>query len=240
MDLGICPKCGSTWIKGDEQCVHCGYTAIGAGLSRLPKKKKRKIKPYREPGGATPLLSFTLVVVLLGGGYYYKPWSEDWDWFRSLMGAGRVHPIRGVWDVVETVQRRDSTKNFIDKETVAKGAMLFDGKENVKISISAGDSTASATGHYVVDGLHLKIFGLTPTGESTLSIPKSLDLTLAWCGPDDILAAITESDVLYLKRQEGGTMEKMLHMSLSDSKGTADTIRGMITQAEGKGAGDSE
>ncbi len=241
MDLGSCPKCAANWVKGDERCRQCGYTAIGAGLSRLPKKKKRKVRAYVEPGNSTPLLSFTLVVILLWGGYYYRPWTEDWDFVRSMFGAGRHHPLKGNWEITETLNVKGEDSNAFTKLQVATGSFSFDGSEDVKVVITNSSGTATAKGHYLVDATKVTLFGLTASGDSTTSIPKELKLTIAWTGPDAFVAAVSEQDTIFVRRKDGSDeLKKMAHMVMSKNVEEApDSVRGLISTIQ-KSAGGGE
>jgi len=230
MDLGTCPKCATNWIDGDERCRACGYTAIGAGLSRLPKRKKKKVKAYVEPGGSMPMLSFTLVISLLWGGYYYKPWSEDWDLVRSLFGAGRHHSLKGEWELTETVRAQGLQRNLFTQQQIASGSMSFDGDETVKVAVTNAFGTISAKGHYTVDGTKVVITNLTPTSETSTPVPKELHLDIAWTGPDDFAAALAPDDLMLMRRKEKGGSNDVQHMSYDKSiENDPDSVRGEMT-----------
>jgi hypothetical protein len=238
MDLGSCPKCGGAWVVGDERCRHCRYEAIGAGLSRLPKKKK-KYRRYIEPGGSAPFLTLVLAGLLGFGAYKYQPWNDDWEAFRALFSIGRHHSLKGTWDVVETMRYQDAKKNVFSQQNVAKGSMTFDGKETVKVDVQVGDDWAEAKGHYLVDGVNVKLAGLKPTHESDVAIPRNISLSLAWSGPNQFLASISDNDVLYMRRKGAVSLAKLIHMQLTKAaKTNPNGLRGIIAALQ-KQAGEA-
>ncbi len=184
------------------------------------------------------MLGFTLVAILAWGGYYYRPWSDDWDLIRGLVGSGRHHSLKGDWQVVETLRVKDATDNIFSRVQVASGSMSFDGKDAIKLAITNDAGTATANGHYTVDGVNVAIFGLSPSSDSTTPIPKNLRFTVEWTGPDECLVFLSPDDTLKLRRKEGNDLSKLTHMALTKSVEDApDSVKGLIATVQRSAGG---
>ena len=235
MDLGHCPKCGEAWVVGDERCRHCGYVAIGAGLARLPKRKRKKVKKYVEPGSATPLLSFTLVSMLFGGAFMYKPWDNDWDLVRACLGQPRHHSLQGDWDVVETLHGYNASIGVFADEQVSSGEIRFDGSGNVEMRISNAYGELGARGQYVVTGEHVAILNIKPDRNYSTKIPAKLSLDLGWTGPDAFVASIGQGDTLYVRRAGIGSGDETEHRTLTATEDGSKDIGGTMSQSKDGG-----
>ncbi len=199
MDLGICPRCGRKW-PGGEYCPNCGFIPIGAGLSRLPKKRKKKIRPYREPGSATPLLVFLAMIGGIGSVYRSKPWEDGWDRVRALFGHPRIHDVQGNWIVVKSLEVNPSADGPIQQSGATEAKISFGSTAGVVIKMVRMDHEVDIKGTYEVDGTTIHLRNLITPDDGGPLMPKTLDLTLAWNG-DEEAVAMTANETLYLDRQ---------------------------------------
>ena len=205
MDLGICPRCGRQW-PGGEYCPYCGFIPIGAGLSRLPKRRKKKIKPYREPGSATPLLVFLAMIGGIGSVYQSKPWEDGWDRIRALFGHPRIHDIQGNWAVVKTLDLSTSANGFFQFMDASQASMSFEPPAGVTIKVVQMDRELDLKGTYEVDGTTIHVRNLFCADDTAPKFSKSMDMELAWNGDDEMVASIP-NETVYMDRQTAGASQ---------------------------------
>lgn len=205
MDLGICPRCGRTW-PGGEYCPNCGFIPIGAGLSRLPKKKKKKIRPYREPGSATPLLIFLALIGGVGSVYKSKPWEDGWDRVRALFGHPRLHDITGNWEVVRTVQLNTAQAGPFQSAKLDEATITFTPDAGVVFKLQRDGRDLTAKGTYEVDGTTVHIRNVHTEDDGGPPLPREMDLPLAWNGDGEVVAATSPDEEIYLHRESDTEM----------------------------------
>lgn len=235
MDLDRCPKCAEPWHKGSEICRKCRFVPIGAGLSAAPKKKKRKVK-YRDPGSATGFLSFAFLAISGFGAVKYQPWTDDWEFFRSLIGQGRHHSLRGEWEVIRSLVLSKKSESLIAKTGIDHSLFNFDGK-SVSVRLVKGELETKAKGSYEVQGELLTVRGLVPSGEEAGSLPRQFVMKLAWNGPDTLVAQIAGKEALYLRRKSGGELSRFFSMAIKpgSKNDLPGEMRGIIAQMESAG-----
>jgi hypothetical protein len=204
-------------------------------LAAAPKKKRRKIK-YREPGSATGFLSFAFLAVCGFGSVKYQPWTDDWEFFRSLLGQGRHHSIRGEWEVIRSLVLSKKSESLLAKNGIDHGMFSFDGK-SVSVSMLKGEAETKAKGSYEVQGELLTVRGLVPVGESAGTLPRMFVMKLAWNGPETLIAQIPGREALYLRRKSGGELTKFFSMGMKPGSKNAipGEMRGIIAEMESAG-----
>jgi hypothetical protein len=205
MDLGICPRCGRTW-PGGEYCPNCGFIPIGAGLSRLPKKKKKKIRPYREPGSATPLLVFLALIGGVGSVYKSKPWEDGWDKVRALFGHPRLHDITGSWEVVRTLQTSPSQIGPFQTAKLTEATITFSPTAAISFKLHRNGHDLGASGTYEVEGTTVHVRNVHTDDDGGAPLPREMDLPLAWNGDDEVVAATSPDEEIYLHRDNNAEM----------------------------------
>lgn len=236
MDLGTCPRCGEHWASGLEQCTSCGYIAIGAGLKNLPKKKKKKVKKYVEPGSATPFLSFTLIALLFWTCFYLKPWEDDWDLARTFLGGPRHHSVKGDWVIVKTLKTYGSSDGVFDSESVSAGEMQFNDDQKVVIHYKDQNGSIQATGDFSVEQTQVTITNVQGIGKSAGRIPKDLVMNLAWPGSDDLVATIAPGEALQMhKKRPSDPAPPFEHMQLGQNSDAPEAMRGAFATLKGGG-----
>jgi hypothetical protein len=207
--------------------------AIGAGLSRLPKRKRKKPKRYVEPGGSMPMLSFTLIGMLFGGAYIYRPWDDDWDLVRAWLGEPRHHSIKGDWYVIETLRAYNSAAGTFDNDEVSRGEFVFGdgGKVTIKITNSFGE--IDAMGAYEVTGEHVNILNITPAHQYSSKLPSKLSMDLGWNGANAFIAVIGPGDTLFMNRADGTSDTDTDHRELTAQADGSHDIGGTMSQSDG-------
>lgn len=224
MDLDRCPKCGVAWAGGDK-CRKCGFVPIGAGLDKLPKKKKRRARRYVEPGSSGPFLSFVFLVLAGYGTIQFRPWEDDWEKVRALFGQGRRHSIVGKWQVVKSVQVKKSKENLVAGRRVQRGRLVFSKSGAVEMSLENGKGKVEAAGQYLVSGQLLAINRVVMGADSTSPLPDRFKLQLAWTGPDAVVAS-TGNEAIYLQRI---TDKNPVHNLIAlDAKVSKDQVPGQM------------
>lgn len=228
MDLERCPKCGQGWSRGAEKCRNCGFVPIGAGLDKMPKKKKRRAGRYVEPGSARGLLLFTLVAGLGYGCFMYQPWQDDWELVRSWFGQGRHHSVVGEWEIVKTVAIAKSDAVIAGKR-VNRGEVKFSPEGKVDMTLHKGKAESSASGKYLVAGTLLAMNDLTSTSGGAGSLPKSLKISLSWTGPDSVIAT-TPGEAIYMRRKpKASSLARLMEMGIKPNKAEVPgQMRGVI------------
>lgn len=239
MDLDRCPKCGAAWQGGDV-CRNCRFVPIGAGLDKLPKKKKKKARRYVEPGSAQPLL-VTVFIGLIGfGAYRYQPWTDDWEMVRAMMGQGRRHSVVGQWEVVKTLSVKKSEGRLIGTRPIQRGMLDFSKSGIVKVNLYRGTAQTLGVGKYAVAGQLVALNGLRASETGVGPLPANLNLKLAWTGPDSVVAT-DGSEAIYLRRKpQGSPIAKLMQMRLKPGnaevpgamRGVIATMQNNIDQAQ--------
>lgn len=228
MDLDHCPKCGAQW-QGNDRCRQCGFVPIGAGLDKLPKKRKKRARRYVEPGSMRPMLTYGFVGLVGFGCFQYKPWQDDWELIRALMGQGRRHNIVGQWEVVKSMTiKRDGTLIF-GKKPIQKGLLTFGKTGGFALDLYQGGQKSAGRGKYVVTGQLVAVNGLQVTG-SDQKLPNPLKFRLSWSGANSLLAT-NGSEAIYLRRRakSGSPIANLMQMGLKPGKAEAPgAMRGVI------------
>jgi len=219
MDLLSCPKCGDAWRKGAEKCLKCGFVPIGVGLDKIKKKKKR-VGRYVEPGSWRGFLSFGTLAGVMTFCAVKQPWTDDWEMFRSLIGQGRHHSVVGEWEIVKTVAV-DKSKAVITAQRVNRGTLVFNDKGSVKFSLKGGKQQTEAQGDYVVAGTSLAVRKLSTLDGATWQMPATLNISLAWTGPNSLVASCNGAEALYLRRAEKGRTNTLVQVGLKSESGEA-------------------
>jgi hypothetical protein len=224
MDLDRCPRCGNAW-KGGEKCRTCGFVPIGAGLAKLPKKKRKRHGRYVEPGSSRGFLSVVLLGVVGWGLAKYQPWTDDWELIRSLLGQGRHHSLVGEWDIVKTLSLSPK-KAVISAD---KGLLKFNPDGKVAFNLHRGDDETSASGTYAVLGEAVAVTDIRNGVSEAGALPPGLNLRLAWTGPDSLVASCAGSEALYLRRHRIGHLAEMLRLGLKPGQdATPGKMRGVV------------
>jgi hypothetical protein len=234
MDLERCPKCGNAWIAGIEKCRQCGFVPIGAGLKNAPKQKKRKAGKYVEPGSARGLLTTIFVGLLAFGCYRYKPWADDWEMVRVMLGQGRRHSIVGEWEIVKTLTVEKGKPAVLSQSNIRSGSINFSKQGDVKMVFQTPGVDAVAKGRYVVSG-QLVAMNAMRSDEALAGIPSSMRMQLSWTGPDQVLASMG-GEVVYMRRRDTkNPLVSLMKVGLTgDTKGgqAPGAMRGVVSQME--------
>jgi len=206
---------------------------IGAGLDKLPKKKKRRAKRYVEPGSSRGLLTFVFLGLVGFGSWKYQPWKDDWDLVRGWFGQGKHHSLIGEWEVVKTVAVKQD-QAWVAQENIQRGTVKFSDKGSVKIDLFHPQSETVANGKFKQDGVKVAMRDLRTSGEAGTSIPTVIDMRLAWTGENTVVA-MDKSQAIYLKRKKksgGGLLSFMQFRARKDAKPddgqVPDAMRGVI------------
>jgi hypothetical protein len=205
MDLGICPRCGKNW-PGGEYCPNCGFIPIGAGLSRLPKKKRKKIKPYREPGSLTPFLLFFAIIGGTGSVYQSKPWEDGWDRVRALFGHPRIHDIQGNWEVVKLLQGSPTESGPLYTAHADQATFVFGPNAAIELKIQRSGHEVDAKGSYEVEGTVVHVQNLHTPDDGGPQLPRNMDLSLGWNGENEVIVETSPNEHAYLHRETGDEM----------------------------------
>lgn len=209
-------------------CRKCRFVPIGAGLDKLPKKKKRRARRYVEPGSMTPLLTWGFLGLLGFGCYQYKPWQDDWELVRSLLGQGRRHNLVGEWEVTKTLTIKKSKSNLFGSKLVQKGTFKFTKKGTISVELYRRQGKLSGTGQYVVTGQNVALKSLR-TSNSSPQMPANMKLKLSWSGPDNLIAT-NGSEAIYLhRRPKGSPVANLMQMGIKPgSAKVPGQMRGVI------------
>ncbi|MDR3692686.1 MAG: hypothetical protein P4L46_25120 [Fimbriimonas sp.] len=248
MDLDRCPKCGLPWSGGDF-CASCKFVPIGAGLDKLPKKKKKKNRRYVEPGNSRGLLGVIFIGLSAFGCYKYKPWSDDWELVRALFGQGKHHSLVGEWQVTKAIVVKQD-KSWVANAKIQKSTVKFSDKGNVKIDLIHDESETVASGQYEQKGIRVAMKDVRTSGTGGDTVPSVIEMNLAWQGNDSVVA-MDKAQAIYLKRKKSGnSLLSFMQIGLrKDAKPDDGKIpgemRGVIGQmkreaSEAEGTGSSE
>lgn len=226
MDLDRCPKCGGAWPGGDK-CRACGFVPVGSGLENLPKKKKKKVRKYVEPGSSRGFLNTVLVCGLGYASYVYQPWKDDWELIRSLMGQGRHHSIVGDWEIRKVVAISTTPTTF----EVDKGKFKFSDKGDLGVQLVKNDESSEASGKYIVSGPKVEAVNVSESKSSAGQIPSNFAMVLAWTGANSVVATVGGNKAIYLSRHESGkSLSPMLQFGFKPDKVEAPgQMRGVMT-----------
>lgn len=217
---------------GGERCQLCGFVPIGAGLRGEPKRRRRKGR-YREPGALTPWLTGALLIGTGIFGFQVRPWEDDWEFFRALVGQGRIHNIEGRWEAVRTLRTAKGEKGPIAKTGAKKFAAVFSKNGKVTLLFHSGSGELEATGRYTRDKLKVIITGLK--GNSS-NLPKALTLDLSWNGPKLAVATTGKMEKLFLrKRDKGNSWVAMMKGEVTDNAldATKDARGALVSEVGG-------
>jgi hypothetical protein len=215
-------------------CRNCRFVPIGAGLDKLPKKKKRRVRRYVEPGSSRPFLTFAFLGLFAWGCVQYKPWEDDWELVRALMGQGRHHSVVGKWEVVKHVTIKTGGKPLIGRRVIEKGLLTFGDKGKVSVTFVQGTKKTAASGRYSVTGHLVSMNEIKTSSTAVGKVPDKLDLRLSWSGPNKLVAT-NPNEAIYLRRREegGSTFSGLLQMRLKpESAKVPGAMRGVIATME--------
>lgn len=188
------------WPAGSERCRSCGYVAIGAGLGKLPKKKKRRAGKYREPGSSTPFLSCALVVALGYYGFAYRPWENNFERIRTLFGGEPSLHVEGDYEVLKMVQVGQE-KTAVAPENMTKGVFSFKKDGKAEFDLVNGSTPWKATAHYVQDDHTVTLSDFKTDPECAM--PASMRIQFANVGQDTMLGYIDRTTVVHLRKLSG-------------------------------------
>jgi hypothetical protein len=224
MDLGVCPRCGASW-RGGDSCNQCHFVAIGAGLDKLPKKKKRKARRYVEPGSTRGLFTTCAVALFVYINVKVQPWQNDWEPIKALFGKGRHHDVQGKWVVEKVIRHQGGLVGPFDG-----GRMNF-GKDGViKLRLLKGSSEVDAKGSYLQKGTLLAINDLGASGNPDQTLPTSLEMKLIWNGSENSLIAQDGGELVFLRRKDSANaMSKFLQLALKP--GASNESRGGVFES---------
>ena len=198
VDLEKCPKCGKAW-SGGEFCSDCGFVPVGAFLKAQPKKKKKKHRKYREPGGSTGFLSLVFLACLGYVAVANKVWSNNFQPIRELIQGPQPGNLRGTWTVVQSVIPADGRSEFA-RESTRTMTFRFEDDGKVAIDIRGELEATKASGTYRVEAQNLVLEALTFDPPGTQVYPDTASVLLSWSGPDALIATVGNSETLYLRR----------------------------------------
>jgi len=234
MDLQRCPKCGDAWSKGADKCFKCGFVPIGVGLDKIKKKKKR-VRRYVEPGSWRGFLSFGTVIGVMTFCAVKQPWTDDWELVRSWFGQGRHHSVVGTWEIVKAVSV-DKKKAVLSAQRVNHGTLTFNDKGSLKFALKSGKQETKAEGDYKVAGVLVVVDKISTSDGGSLQIPPAMNMSLAWTGPDSLVASCNGAEALYLRRrQKEGGLANLIHTGLKP--GSSETPAGVQDLADKMSAG---
>lgn len=202
MDLGQCPRCAKPWVAGKERCGSCGFVPIGAGLSNIPKKKKKRIRPYREGTSLAPILLAFFTAMVGYYGFTRRPWENGFEEFRvSVLGEAPPLRMKGDWEVTKLVTVDPKTKMPLAPTSMTQGRMSFTDKGKVEVNLMTDDQPWSATGRYVQEGNTMVMNGFKTDPPSQM--PGSIRCTLADLGEGSVIATMDGKSALYLQKIGG-------------------------------------
>ncbi|AIE86365.1 hypothetical protein OP10G_2997 [Fimbriimonas ginsengisoli Gsoil 348] len=225
---------------GGDKCRSCGFVPVGAGLDKLPKKKKKRNRKYVEPGSARGLL-VTLALGMAGvGAWVFKPWEDDWELVRSLFGQGRHHSVVGEWEIVKTLEIKKG-KSVFAANRVNKGTLKFSKDGSVKLAFQRGGGKTDAQGKYLVSGRLVAMNSIQASEAQAGILPTSMKLDLSWTGPDSVVASCNGAEAIYLRRHpEGNPLVQLLRMGLKPQKADSPgAMRGSLSTMQTNDQSDS-
>jgi hypothetical protein len=151
------------------------------------------------------------------GSYRYQPWADDWELVRGWFGQGRHHSIVGEWEILRALRFKSDKPAVLAQAGVKQGTFNFSKDGDVKLVLNPSGSKTTAKGRYVVSGLLVAVNSVKSTS-SDLNIPTSMKMSLAWNGPDDLIASVG-GEALYMRRVDSkSTLANMMKLGLSGGK----------------------
>jgi hypothetical protein len=214
---------------GGEKCRKCGFVPIGAGLDKLPKKRKKRARRYVEPGSARGLLLFAVFGLGAYACFAFQPWKDDWELVRELFGQGRHHSVVGEWEIVKTLEL-EKGKSVIAAAKPNKGSFKFSKDGKVNINLVRGEHKTAGQGKYAVAGRLVAMNSLRATESEAGPLPTALNMNIAWTGPNTLVASCNGAEAIYLRRHpEGNPLVRLMQMGLKPQKGEVPgQVRGAI------------
>jgi len=201
VDLGRCPKCGDSWARGAEKCRKCGYTAIGAGLAKLPKRKRIPAPKYEEPGAWTPFLAFTFGFLALAYTAYAQPWKDGFTKLKAQLGITSEPGIVGEWEVSRIIYPPTPESTMGIREETIKGLFSFAKNETFKANILVRPSPVKAEGKYKLLAGKLAVRSVSAMPSN--SFPTDVDCTVNFVTEDQVVATFPNSTALFMNRTRG-------------------------------------
>jgi hypothetical protein len=197
-------------VVGAEQCRHCGFVPIGAGLQGLYRDAQKEQKQRqlnldlsfgleRQPGSRNGLIVTALFVILLGLSYDQKIWANNWEFVRAIMGAPRSVSLVGDWGITETKEL--DAAGMAHRIDGLYGTIQFGQNGTVRLSMTRGTQSMDATGLYLQNGNEVLLKQLTGTNGSS-PLPAEVRLTLLYRKSDTMKINVEKEEQLTLVRIE--------------------------------------
>jgi hypothetical protein len=156
-----------------------------------------------------------MLVMSLGAyGFMYKPWQDDWEFFRALVGQGRFHSLVGSWQIAKSVSLGGKSQPLFSRPNIDRGVIQFSKSGVIKLHLAKGDQESQASGHYDQKGLTLKVETLA--GDSPTPLPNTLSADLSWVGEDLCIARIEGHETVYLRRRKNSIANNALAQKFSN------------------------
>jgi hypothetical protein len=174
-------------------------------LDKLPKKKRKRVRRYVEPGSSRSFLVTMLLISIGTFTYMYKPWNDDWELLRRLVGQGRYHSIVGKWQISKSITHRANGSSLFGPPSIDRGMIQFTKAGVIKFVVAKNDATSQANGQYEQKGLKLLIDALS--GDTPTPLPNTLTASLAWIGSDMCVANFKGHETIYLKRRKASVAD---------------------------------
>ena len=213
MDLEICPKCGINWNRWNR-CPSCGFVPIGVGLDKLPKKKRKRVRKYVEPGSGRGFLTTMLLFSIGTFAYMYKPWEDDWELMRRMVGQGRYHSIVGKWQISKSITHKINGESLFGHPNIDKAVIQFTKSGVLKMVVAKNENMSQASGQYEQKGLKLLVDALA--GDTPTPLPNTLSANLAWVGADMCVANIKGHETIYLRRRKKSVADSTMAQKFSN------------------------
>ncbi|MCW5942350.1 MAG: hypothetical protein KIS66_08970 [Fimbriimonadaceae bacterium] len=198
LDLDRCPKCGKAWLPGAEFCAACAYIPIGAGL-KAKKKKKRKVRPYREPGSSRGFLLFVLVTCLGYAAFANRVWEDGFRPVRELISGPIGRDVTGRWTVVKSVSNYAGNPDVLSGPEVEQLVVEFLSGNRIELRQIGTRLNRVASGHYRLDGKTVLVEDLV-FDPADAGAPSALSLVCTWSGNDGLVVTVNSNETLYMSR----------------------------------------
>lgn len=198
LDLERCPKCGKPWPSGAEFCAGCAYIPIGAGL-KVTKKKKRKVKPYREPGSSRGLLLFILLTCVGYAAFANRVWEDGFRPVRELISGPVGRDVTGRWTVVKSVSNYAGNPDVLTGAEVEQMVLDFKAGNQIEVRQVGTRLNRVATGRYRLDGKTVVVEELV-FDPADPGAPSALSLLCTWSGNDGLVVTVNNNETLYMSR----------------------------------------
>ncbi|CAN5426778.1 hypothetical protein BH11ARM2_BH11ARM2_08490 [soil metagenome] len=176
---------------------------IGAGLSKLPKKKNRRVRAYREGGSVAPILLAFFTASVIYYGFTRRPWENNFEEFRTYV-LGETPPLRmmGDWEVTKLLALDPKTRCFLAPTNMTEGRISFTEKGRLTADLRTGDEPWTVSAHYVQQGNAMTWTGFESDPASEM--PPQIRCSLTDLGEGTVVATIQGNSAMFLKRLEGG------------------------------------